>query len=217
VNTTKKLLGIILAVLLDVGTGLIVARFVSVFVFGSIPAWYHYFVGVLSAVLPDFDTFVPLAIDLVTKRNKLDSSHRNNPMHYPLVMISGTFVVLLFFGFHFWIVVVTCVFVHMVHDSWQSQEIGTWVKWLAPFSKTSWQVLSRERSGAPIQLVLRLGRDRVARRETLEDWLNAIFFKLVDDKIFGLRVKRPTFENSLGILLFFVGLTFFVCDVFLFR
>jgi len=88
----------------------------------------------------------------------------------------------------------TCLLVHFFHDSWQSQEDGPGVRWLAPFGKRYYQVLSMNAKGEPIRLLLVVSPEHLehAFGITAEYWLNTTFF-------------RFSWENAIGISLFLAG------------
>ena len=193
-GTLKKLFGMGLSLFMDTGTGVIAVHTVSA-VFGRSIEWYDYLIGIFFAVMPDSDMFIPLIVEF-TGGDESDSSHKALPTHYPLFMVPfiGGLALLvspLFYGS----LVVTCLLAHFFHDSWQSQENGPGVRWLAPFGKRYYQLLSRHAQGEPLKLVLVVSPERVERafEETLEEWLESIFFQF-------------TWENTIGIATFTVSI-----------
>jgi hypothetical protein len=84
-STQKKLFGLFLAVILDIGTGLILGKSGNM-AYPAKSLWF-WFWGMFFSMLPDSDTYVPLGIEMVTHKKVLDSSHRDSPTHYPLMMI----------------------------------------------------------------------------------------------------------------------------------
>ncbi len=190
----KKVFGLFLASLMDIGSGIIVTWLVWRLLVLEIH-WYHYVFGILFSMAPDLDILAPLVRELFGGQAG-DSSHKALPTHYPLVMIGAIGGVLWLFRFDSWAMLASiCLFIHFVHDSWQSQEKGPGVRWLAPLGKNYYQIFSRHRAGDELQLFLVVSPQRVEEtfKETLEEWLNAIFF-------------RFTLENVIGIITFLLSI-----------
>lgn len=191
----KKLFGLGLTLMLDIGSGILMTHLLW-WALGLHIHWYHYLSGIIFAKLPDVDEVIPFAIELLGGPEN-DSSHKSLPTHYPLLVIPAvTGVALLVAPWPYALLAGVCLFVHFFHDSWQSQEDGPGIRWLAPFGKRYYQVLSRHGKGEPIRLLLVVSPEHLehAFGITAEYWLNKTFF-------------RFTWENAIGIALFFVGIT----------
>ncbi len=190
----KKVFGLFLASLMDIGSGIIITWLVWTLLVLEIH-WYTYIFGIFFSMAPDLDILAPLVRELLGGRAG-DSSHKALPTHYPLVMIGAVGAVLWVFlcGNHA-LLASTCLFIHFFHDSWQSGERGPGVRWLAPFKESYYQIFSRHRAGERLQLFLVVSPRRVEEtfKETLEEWLTAIFF-------------RFTFENVIGIVTFLLSI-----------
>ena len=105
---------------------------------------------------------------------------------------------------------------HYLHDSWQSQERGPGVRWLAPFSDTYYQIFSREYTrGKFYWWFFKVSPERVEKafKETLEEWLNAIFFKRVPMKIWKFEFDFWLWENIFGVTLAVIGVLRFAFDI----
>jgi len=193
----KKVFGLWLATLPDIGSGIIAVRFIG-WLYDTEISWSYYAAGIFFALLPDLDMLFPLAREFICG-DDADSSHKALPTHYPLIMLPTIVFPLLFMNqSYFAFLAGVCLLVHYFHDSWQSGEKGPGVRWLAPFGKNYYQILSRRAKGERIRLFLVVSPEQVAQRfeETLEEWLNLIFF-------------HPTWENAIGISIFLLAIASF--------
>lgn len=197
-SSLKKLFGLGLASMLDAGTGMIMTQVIGWLLHWHI-AWYNYLVGIIFAMLPDVDMIFQY-IQEFSGGDESDSSHKALPTHYPPVMIPTVSILtwiacaLLSVSTNYALLAILCLLAHYFHDSWQSQENGPGVRWLAPFKKEYYQLFSKHARGGSIKLFLVVSPERVERtfQETLEEWLNSIFF-------------RFTWENAIGIAIFTVA------------
>ncbi len=189
----KKIVGLGLALMLDIGSGIIITRLLFVTLTLDVH-WYDYSLGAFFSMLPDLDVLAPIVKELLGG-SKGDSSHKALPTHYPLVMMPVAGLALLCMApSHYALLTVICLFMHFVHDSWQSQEKGPGVRWLAPFGRRYYQILSRHSANGRFHLFLTVSPKRVQEtfKETLEEWLNSRFFCF-------------TLENLIGVATFIIG------------
>jgi hypothetical protein len=191
----KKIFGLGLATIMDVGSGVIITHIIWTML-GLDIHWWNYVIGVLFSILPDFDELVPLTIELLGGPEN-DSPHKALPTHFPIVATPTAAIILLLIApQEYAILVSVCLLVHFFHDSWQSQQDGPGVMWLAPFGKNYYQFFSKHAKEEKLKLFLVASPDRVSKcfEMNYEDWLNSKFFRL-------------TWENAIGIMVFLVAMT----------
>ena len=217
--------GILLATLMDIASGIIITKCLS-YALDFRASLMDYGVGIFFSSFPDFDALIPLTKNFlhkllpITKKQtnkkmahiteklastgEVDSSHRSNWTHYPLVYLIPCSLLVIFSPFHS-IQSFLCFFVHFVHDSWQSQDkkgLCCGIKWLAPLGENYYRVISKKYQGGKRQVLVTLKPQEAEAffNYTVDEWLENMFFS----REHGI---RWTGENIAGLLAFTVAIT----------
>lgn len=211
------LLGIFLAMLMDLGSGILITNALIHWLGEpsiNITPWTNYVsntqvvygLGMFFALLPDIDLVIPLAKKFLGKflgklitinQCEIDGRHKDKWTHYPIVMIPLATIVMYRVAPFCSVLALCGLLSHFVHDSWQrdGDKQGGGVRWLAPFGKNYYQFFSRRAKGGKLKLVVSWTPEEVQEvfDETLEQWLSATFLKF-------------TWENAIGIITFLLAL-----------
>jgi len=188
----KKMIGLGLASTLDVGTGVIITYTVWT-VLGLEVGWPQYMFGIIFSMAPDLDLLVPFCKEFAGVKDS-DSSHKANVTHYPLVTVPVCFLLVSVFSVKYAVLVVVCLVMHYIHDSWQSQENGPGIRWFYPFLGGYYQILSKNKKEEKIKIFCKVPPERVKEtfQKNLEQWLENKFFQF-------------TWENFIGVLVFVIA------------
>jgi len=124
----KKLFGMAVASLRDIGFGLLAANFLAAHFGEPVTTMVWYGLGVLFAILPDTDIIVQKIAGA-----PVDSLHRQSVMHTPIIMIGGALALYLLSP-SFSVLAAVCLFLHFVDDTIGDENAGTGVAWLYPFN-----------------------------------------------------------------------------------
>ena len=182
------LIGVGLAVLADMGMGIIIFHLMGKLFHYEFPL-YFYLVGIFFSLLPDSDLFL-IKIGLV--RN-----HHQFPSHYPLVFIPTicilVFVIMLIGGVAhpgFWIsVAAPCLFFHYIDDTW-GRTSGIGLRWLMPWGRKYYSFWPR-----------RVLTEKEVKEVDLldpEQWVKHHYLKLTPELLLGVGI----FLASLALAIF---------------
>ncbi len=131
----KKAFGAAMGELLHVSAGIIITNFL-IFYYHQTFTYVYYAVAILFAILPDADIIKALMALKNRAQEGLDSSHKFNFMHWPLVMLV-LFIILvrLLTSSSFWmLLIILSLLSHYLIDSLQSGSYNVGIQWLAPFN-----------------------------------------------------------------------------------
>lgn len=135
----RLLIGLALASMLDMSAGIIIAHALCK-LFSVSPSMLIYGSAALIALAPD----ISILGQLISGKKSLNSHHRELT-HYPLLIIP-VFAMIAWFSLFWAALVGLCLLAHFLDDT---ADPGG-VKWLAPFTQRSFQILTVERG--PLKL-----------------------------------------------------------------
>lgn len=163
----RKLVGLFQAGLFDLACGPFIAHVVHKTLHHEHPTLWIYPLASLISVLPDADILLK-----VSRRQEIDTTHRDTVLHQPLpmILIPGTLLTLVSW---FWALIWTiCLLAHYLHDTLE-QEGG--IPWLAPFRYHKYNLLNKDRAGRYHLLTTWPPEDKGVG---LDDWLNRVYYRL---------------------------------------
>lgn len=172
------LFGIGLAVLTDVGMGIIIFHLMGK-LFHYEFSLYFYLVGIFFSLLPDSDLFL--------MKTGMVKDHHQFPTHYPLVFMPT--ICLLVFGIilitgvvhpAFWTsVAALCLFFHYLDDTW-GRTSGIGLRWFMPWDR-------RYYSFCPSRI---LTEEEVKEIKLLdpEQWVRYHYLKLTPELLLGIGI-----------------------------
>jgi len=182
------LFGIGLAVLTDVGMGLIIFCVMGKLFHYELPL-YFYPVGIFFSLLPDSDLFL-MKIGLVR-------DHHQFPSHYPFVFMSA--ICFLVFGVAFvgsvphpgfWTsVAALCLFFHYLDDTW-GRTSGVGLRWFMPWDRKYYSFCPRR--------VLTEEEEKEVKLLNPKEWVRYHYLRITPELLLGV-----------GIFFAGVALTFF--------
>jgi hypothetical protein len=170
--------------LLDIGTGILAAMFLS-HVFGIPLSWTFILWGIIFNLLPDIDFF----IHFLKGGNWKNGYHHRNYFHLPIIYILlGAIAISFIYKWSWSALFALTAFLHFIHDSF-GPTLG--VQWFWPFKKDHYALLyvytpkHKEKLPKKILYVWRHEEiDRLAFKHADEDWVRNIYFKLHPFAIF---------------------------------
>lgn len=129
----KKLFGMIVATLPHLSAGVLIAHIlINYYKFQH--HLFFYLIGMFFAMLPDFKDFINVFKWFIKKNNiVIDSTHKFNFMHWPLIMVPSTSIIVFIFNPNLALIVSLSLLSHYLIDSVQSGSRGVGIQWLAPF------------------------------------------------------------------------------------
>lgn len=172
------LIGIGLAVLTDVGMGIIVFHLMGKLFRYELPL-YFYLVGVFFSLLPDFD--------LLFIKIGLAKDHHQLPSHYPLVFIPIICLLVIVVAIlggaahpRFWTsVAALCLFFHYVDDTW-GRTSGIGLRWFMPWDRKYYSLWPKRI----------LTEEEVKEIELLEpeEWVRHHYLRLTPELLLGIGI-----------------------------
>ncbi len=159
----------------DIGIGIILSVGVSK-IFSVELTWFLVFLGVIFALIPDFD-FILALISKCFKNSFIKSYDFHREIsHFPIIYLIVSLLVFLFAGKFFGFLFFFGTLCHFLHDS-----VGTgWgIKWFWPFSKKSYKLFSDQQGRLFWKIAI---WDEEALHETQvkfgnPNWIRDIYFR----------------------------------------